>query len=229
MTVNHAGRSRKIVWKLLVPTTSGLTVLGCARGTTPAGRAALPGGFGDQGGVSAGRWQAHGHTGGYRAVRAHLQPFRTAPAAPAARPPSPRTVTSWILAHPDTLSESERLKLKAFLAGCPELDALTGHARAFGKVLTQLQIDQLPLWIKAVRADDLPSLHTFVNGRELDLVAVTAAHTAVELRRRRRPRHRIKMIKRQMYGRARFGLLRKRVLLASRRARHEVCWSRSTA
>ncbi len=33
----------------------GLMVLGCARGTAPAGRAALPVGFGDQGGVGAGR------------------------------------------------------------------------------------------------------------------------------------------------------------------------------
>nr|WP_263453966.1 transposase [Streptomyces griseocarneus] len=108
------------------------------------------------------------------------------------------------------------MKLKAVLAGCPELDALTGHVRAFGKMLTQLQGDQLPQWIKVVRADDLPSLHTFVNGLERDLVAVTAGLTlpwssgVVEGHV-----NRIKMIKRQMYGRAGFGLLRKRVLLAS--------------
>jgi hypothetical protein len=35
------------------------------------------------------------------------------------------------------------------------------------------------------------------------------------------------MIKRQMYGRAGFSLLR--VLLASWRARHGFCWSRSAA
>ncbi|WP_443044176.1 ISL3 family transposase [Streptomyces sp. NBC_00353] len=158
----------------------------------------------------------HGYTGGYGAVRAYLQPFRTTPTGPAARPPSPRTVASWILTHPDTLPESERLKLKSVLAGCPELDALTGHVRAFGKMLTQLQGNQLPQWIKAVRADDLPSLHAFVNGLERDLAAVTAGLTlpwssgVVEGHV-----NRIKMIKRQMYGRAGFGLLRKRVLLAS--------------
>ncbi|EHM30428.1 IS6 family transposase [Streptomyces sp. W007] len=160
--------------------------------------------------------KTHGYTGGYGAVRAHLQPFRTSPTAPAARPPSPRTVTGWILTHPDTLPESEHLKLKSVLAGCPELDALAGHVRAFGKMLTQLQGEQLPQWIKGVRADDLPSLHTFVNGLERDLAAVTAGLTLpwssgiVEGHV-----NRIKMIKRQMYGRAGFGLLRKRVLLAS--------------
>ncbi|MGY1584681.1 ISL3 family transposase [Streptomyces sp. MN13] len=70
-------------------------------------------------------------------------------------------------------------------------------------------------WIKAVRTDDLPSLHTFVNGLERDLAAVTAGLTlpwnsgVVEGHV-----NRIKMIKRQIYGRAGFGLLRKRVLLA---------------
>ncbi|WP_078851777.1 hypothetical protein [Streptomyces sp. NRRL S-237] len=80
--------------------------------------------------------KTHGYTGAYGAVRAYLQPFRATPTAPATRPPSPRTVAGWILTHPDTLPESERLKLKSVLASCPEL-ALTGHLRAFGKMLTQ--------------------------------------------------------------------------------------------
>ncbi|MET9519469.1 hypothetical protein [Streptomyces sp. NPDC002994] len=69
-------------------------------------------------------------------------------------------------------------------------------------------------WIAAVRPDDLPSMHAFVNGRECDLDAVIAGLTLpwnsgiVEGHA-----NRIKMIKRQMYGRAGFPLLRKRVLL----------------
>ena len=43
-------------------------------------------------------------------------------------------------------------------------------------MLTQLQGDQLPQWIKTVRAD-LPSLHLFVNGLERDLAAVTGGLT----------------------------------------------------
>ncbi|MEU7061189.1 hypothetical protein [Streptomyces sp. NPDC046197] len=50
----------------------------------------------------------------------------------------------------------------------------SGSGPTSGKILTQHQGDQLPQWIKAVRADDLPSLHTFVNGFERDLAAVTA-------------------------------------------------------
>ncbi|MGW5665349.1 transposase [Streptomyces sp. NPDC003758] len=145
--------------------------------------------------------KTHGYRGGYGAVRAYLRPFRTTPTAPATRPPSPRTVPRWILTHPDTLPESERLKMKSVLAHCPELAALTAHVRAFGKMLTQLEGDRLPQWIKAVRADDLPSLHAFANGLERDLAAVTAGLTlpwssgVVEGHV-----NRIKMLKRQMYG-----------------------------
>lgn len=160
--------------------------------------------------------KTHGYRGGYGAVRAYLRPFRTTPTAPAARPPSPRTVARWILTHPDTLPESERLKMRSVLAHCPELAALTAHVRAFGKMLTQLEGDRLPQWIEAVRADDLPSLHAFANGLERDLAAVTADLTlpwssgVVEGHV-----NRIKTLKRQMYGRAGFALLRKRTLLAS--------------
>ncbi|MFE2728746.1 hypothetical protein [Kitasatospora sp. NPDC059327] len=59
----------------------------------------------------------------------------------------------------------------------PRTGALAEHVRAFGKTLTQLQRDQLPQRIEAIRANGLPSFHTFVNGHERDLAAVTASLT----------------------------------------------------
>jgi transposase len=158
--------------------------------------------------------KAHGYTGGYGTVRAYLRPFRSLSRTDA-RPPTPRTVTRWILTHPDALPETDRLKLKSVLAHCPELDALAGHVRAFAQMLTQLQGHRLHEWIAAVRTDDLPSMHTFINGLERDLGAVTAGLTlpwnsGVD----EGHVNRIKMLKRQMFGRAGFRLLRKRVLLA---------------
>ncbi|MCO1579896.1 ISL3 family transposase [Crossiella sp. SN42] len=79
-----------------------------------------------------------------------------------------------------------------------------------------LQGELLPEWIAAVRADDLPGLTSFANGLQSDLDAVTAGLTTpwnsgpVE----GRVNH-IKMIKRQMFGRAGLALLRKRVLLTA--------------
>ncbi|WTJ08331.1 transposase [Streptomyces lydicus] len=111
--------------------------------------------------------------------------------------------------------KNDRLKLKSVLVHCPELEALTRHVRDFAQILTQLQGDRFLDWVAAVRADDLPSMHTFVNGLERDLDAVIAGLTLpwnsgiVEGHV-----NRIKMIKRQMYGRAGFSLLRKRVIPA---------------
>ncbi|MGX1761679.1 ISL3 family transposase, partial [Streptomyces lydicus] len=120
--------------------------------------------------------KVHGYAGGYGAVRAYLRPFRGSTPTDA-RPPTPRTVTKWILTHPDALQENDRLKLKSVLVHCPELDALTRHVRDFAQILTQLQGDRLLEWIAAVCADDLPSMHTFVNGLERDLEAVIAGLT----------------------------------------------------
>ncbi|WP_371674242.1 transposase [Streptomyces sp. NBC_00289] len=72
-------------------------------------------------------------------------------------------------------------------------------------------------WITSVRAEDLPALHTFVTGLGQDLDAVVAGLSlryssgAVEGQN-----NKIKMLKRQMFGRANFDLLRKRVLLTAR-------------
>ncbi|MFK8844535.1 transposase [Streptomyces sp. Ac-502] len=88
--------------------------------------------------------------------------------------------------------------------------------RFFAHMLTHLQGDQLPGWIETATATtELPSLRHFAQHLERDLDAVIAGLT--------RPWNsgvveghvnRIKMLKRQMFGRAGFELLRKRVLLA---------------
>jgi transposase len=159
--------------------------------------------------------RAHGFTGKYGIVRNHFQPHRKTPRPPVAKPPSTRQVTGWIMRHPDALTEDERLHLKAARSHCPDLDALTQHVRSFATMLTQLRGNELPQWITDVRGDNLPELHRFATGLERDNAAVTAGLTLpwnsgmVEGHV-----NRIKMLKRQMYGRAGFALLRTRVLLA---------------
>lgn len=157
-----------------------------------------------------------GYPDGYGNVRAYVsRSLRGKPQPVGPRPPSARAVTRWILTHPDALPEGDRLQLKAVLANCPELDALTGHVRSFAHMLTHLQGDQLPEWIKAATATDLPSLQRFAQHLERDLDAVIAGLShpwnsgVVEGHV-----NRIKMLKRQMFGRAGFELLRKRVLLS---------------
>ncbi|MFI9046830.1 ISL3 family transposase [Streptomyces sp. NPDC053427] len=132
-----------------------------------------------------------------------------------APPPSPRTVAGWILRRPDALTEVEQLRLKAVLVHCPELDALTGHVRSFARMLTERQGELLPQWLDAVRQDALPGLHTLAAAIDRDRDAVIAG-LALPWNSGVVEGHvnRIEMLKRQMFGRAGFQLLRKRVLLS---------------
>ncbi|WP_371605874.1 MULTISPECIES: ISL3 family transposase [unclassified Streptomyces] len=156
-----------------------------------------------------------GYQGSYQRVRAYLRQKRTSPRPVTARPPSPRAVAGWVLRRPESLSETEHLHLKHVRANCPEIDALTRHVRSFATMLTERQGERLPDWLDAVRQDDLPSLHTLAAGIDRDRDAVIAGLTlpwnsgVVEGHV-----NRIKVLKRQMFGRAGFALLRKRVLLA---------------
>ncbi|WP_393071641.1 ISL3 family transposase [Streptomyces sp. LN704] len=158
-----------------------------------------------------------GYPRGYASVRDYVsRTLRGKPQPVGPRPPSARAVTRWILTHPDALPEGDRLHLKAALANCPELTALAEHVRSFAHMLTHLQGDQLPEWIEAASTSaELPSLRHFAQHLLRDLDPVTAGLTlpwnsgVVEGHV-----NRIKMLKRQMFGRAGFELLRKRVLLA---------------
>ncbi|MER5436044.1 hypothetical protein [Streptomyces sp. NPDC002588] len=98
----------------------------------------------------------------------------------------------------------------------PELPAELWHPRGHGDFGGQLgthQTTETPRVTSVLDIDDLAE-----NGSAL--IAATSAirhrrpHPALELRRRRRTRQPNQMFKRQMFGRAGFQLLRKRVLLA---------------
>jgi transposase len=127
--------------------------------------------------------------------------------------PKTRQLTRWLLTCPDRLDPDDQAWLAAVKASCPHLDALAGHIRSFAQMMTRRQgLLALEDWLTAVEASDLPELRSFANGIRRDQQAVTAglalpcSSAAIEGNVN-------KMIKRQMYGRAGFTLLRKRVIL----------------
>ena len=158
-----------------------------------------------------------GYDGSYPVVRDYLARHRPARAPLPPAPPTVRDVTNWLCRRPDTLTEDEKPRLKAILDRCPELQAASDQVRGFARMMTELTGQDLPKWMADARAAGLPGISSFAKGLEQDLHAVTNGLTMnwssgpVE----GRVNH-IKMVKRQMFGRAGLPLLRKRVLLTAR-------------
>ncbi|MEV1120263.1 ISL3 family transposase [Actinosynnema sp. NPDC049800] len=156
-----------------------------------------------------------GYTGSYPALTRYVRLFRTVRAAPPATPAPPkvRDVTRWMLQHPDDLDDRERGRLNEILARSSALERLSYHVGSFAEMMTGLHGERLDAWIASVEADDLPQLHSFTAGLTRDYAAVvnglTMEHNsgAVE-----GAVSRLKSIKRSMYGRVKFDLLRKKVL-----------------
>ena len=113
--------------------------------------------------------------------------------------------------RPDSLTEDDKPRLTAILDRCPELQTASDQVRAFAGMLTELTGQDLPQWTADASDAGLPGISSFAKGLKQDLDAVTNGLTMpwssgpVE----GRDGH-IKMIKRQMSGRAGLPLLRKK-------------------
>lgn len=149
-----------------------------------------------------------------RTVRRYLQRLREG-ATPTEPGPSPRDVVTLLMTRPDDHGEQDKLQLKELRARCPELAATADLVADFAKVLVnRLGADELDTWISTAITSGITEIKSFAEGLTRDLDAVHAAVTlewssgAVE-----GENNRIKMLKRQTYGRASLPLLRKRVVL----------------
>ncbi|MFF4864480.1 ISL3 family transposase [Streptomyces sp. NPDC001231] len=157
-----------------------------------------------------------GFAGSIQTVRRYLRPFKATTAAPPARRPAPRPrrIVRWIMTDPGNLTADDATDLKEIRTRCPELDAVTHHVRDFATMMRDLRGDQLPAWMERALADDLPALHSLINGLSRDIDAVTAGlSTPWSSGQVEGQVTRTKLLKRQGFGRANLDLLRKRVLL----------------
>jgi transposase len=162
--------------------------------------------------------RAQGYRGSHRTLGRLLTALRHgAPPAPSAPPISARVVTGLILRRPEALDATETALLERLSARCEELRTTARLARAFATLVRERHgAVALRAWLDEAVASGLTALVSFATGLRRDEAAVAAGVTlpwssgVVEGHNTR-----IKLIKRQMYGRAKFDLLRRRVLLAS--------------
>jgi transposase len=157
-----------------------------------------------------------GYRGSLRTLRRLTAQLRCDTAIPTPPPaPKPRKVTSWLLTPPGKLTDDDRAALAQITDRCEELTATRDLVREFADMFCHQRGERLEAWTSQAQASPVSELRGFAKGLRKDWAAVTAGLTtpyssgAVEGHV-----NRIKMIKRQMYGRAKPDLLRKRVLLA---------------
>jgi transposase len=159
--------------------------------------------------------QTRGFEGGYDIVRRWVARQReSGPDRPTVRfAPSTRRTTRLLASDPTRLNPDEHAFINALCEAAPEVRIAAGHVRAFTDLLRQDDPAGLEPWLDAAAAT---GLRGFAAGLRQDLDAVRAAITQpwsngpVEGQV-----NRLKLIKRQMYGRAGFDLLQQRVLHAA--------------
>jgi transposase len=139
-----------------------------------------------------------------------ITPARTQQTRPVFTTPQPRQATWWLLQEPTERDPEHHQFVCAFEQLCPAIAQAAQQAREFAHLVRQHQPDRLSDWLKRTKATQLGR---FASSLQRDEAAVRAAlalpwsNGPVEGHV-----HRLKLIKRQMFGRAKFDLLKKRVL-----------------
>jgi transposase len=115
----------------------------------------------------------------------------------------------------DVLEPAQRAMRDRLLAAAPAVERALAAIVAFRRMVRERATATLDDWLAAATASGVPELRAFAVSLRRDLPAIEAALThAWSSGQVEGQVTKTKLIKRQMYGRAKFDLLRKRVLLA---------------
>ncbi len=129
----------------------------------------------------------------------------------------PREAVWLLLRRTSELSAVERVDVQAIQAmqdRCPSIATACRLAHSFIQMLQERRVAQLPAWLREAKSSGLPELRSLANGIERDRAAVVAALTEPWSSGQVEGQvNRLKLVKRQMYGRAKLDLLRQRVML----------------
>jgi len=171
-----------------------------------------------------------GYAGQYTILREYVQQLRVASGLPprsrrvdgqpvtvdpCLRPPTLRSL-SWLVLRPsDKLSDHEQQMVTQVCQAHPHVATAVSLTQAFATMVRQRQADEFDAWLEQVSECEVPDLRRFALGLRQDYAAV---HAALSLPWSNGPVeghiNRLKLLKRQMYGRAKLDLLRCRMLAA---------------
>ena len=122
--------------------------------------------------------------------------------------------TAWLLFTPEAdLDEDDQLALERVKQADPDVAQAHQFVHLFQQMVRNQQPEQLTSWLQDVQASGVVALRSFAKGIQQDLAAVSTALSSPWSNGQTEGQvNRLKFIKRQMYGRAHFDLLRRRVL-----------------
>jgi transposase len=129
---------------------------------------------------------------------------------------SSRRATSMVLRKPENLSDEDQHTLDLLKQTHPQVKEACELAQAFVLMVRQRNTSALEPWLESATESGIPELRTFATGMKRDQSAVLAALTYEWSQGQVEGQvNRLKLLKRQAYGRAGFDLLRHRVLARS--------------
>jgi transposase len=130
--------------------------------------------------------------------------------------PSSTRVAWFLMKHEAELKPQEQMFREELLQCCPELRDAATLAQEFAGLVRQRRADDLDSWIALASTKTAPpDLRRFARGLTTDYAAVRSALTLPWSNGQVEGQiNRLKLVKRQMYGRANFDLLRSRFLYA---------------
>jgi transposase len=141
--------------------------------------------------------------------------YRTLPATTAGseRRLSAKQAAWLVVKQPTALTVEEQEALAKMRQANADLEQAYSLAQTFGQLVRERKYQEFDHWIESAKATDIRELKGFAAGLVRDKAAVVAALSLPWSNGQVEGHiHRLKLIKRQMYGRASFDLLRRRML-----------------
>lgn len=131
----------------------------------------------------------------------------------AARPLSSRRLAWMMVGDPEDLSSAERDALERAVETCADVAAIYPLVQRFADMVRSREAGGFGRWLKESLSCGVKGFETFAMGLKREQPAVEAALSLPYSNGQTEGQvNRLKMIKKQMYGRASFGLLRRRFL-----------------
>jgi transposase len=121
-----------------------------------------------------------------------------------------------MVGDPEDLSETERDALQRAIETCPDVAVIYPLVRRFADMVRSREAEEFGAWLENLLSCGVKGFETFAMGLKRERPAVEAALRLPYSNGQTEGQvNRLKTIKRQMYGRASFGLLRRRFLGAA--------------